>query len=51
MNELVAYLSGKKTYLVAILYATLGIIQQDQDMVLQAVLIFTGRSALKKLEK
>ena len=51
MEKIIAFLSGRKTFLVGGLMIILGIIQQDQQLILEGLgLIFlrTGVAGLKK---
>lgn len=51
MEKLLVFLSGKKTYVVAGLMLILGIIQQDQTMIMEALAIAFLRNGVAGVKK
>lgn len=50
MKNIFTFLSGKKTYIVAILGLIYGILTKDMSIIEVSLLGITGRSAISKLE-
>lgn len=48
MQSVVAFLSGKKTYIVAVLMVALGLLQGNNDMVLQGLAVIGLRLGIAK---
>ena len=46
-----AKLSGKKTYIIAILMIILGILNQDQEILLEGIGLLVLRAGIAKIEK
>ena len=51
MNKLMSLFSGKKTYIVGILFIVLGLMQGDNSMVLQGLGFMTVRSGIAKMTR
>ena len=49
IKSIVDLLSGKKTYIIAGLMIVLGILQKDQNLVLQGLAVMSGRAAIAKM--
>lgn len=50
MNKVMEFLSGKKTYIAAVLTILLGIVQQDNQMIMEGLMVIFLRQGVKKLE-
>lgn len=50
LHEYWTWLSGKKTYVIGILMIALGLLQGDNQMVLEGLGVMTLRHGIKKLE-
>lgn len=50
MRKIISYLSGKKTYIVAIVGLVYGLLQGDKNIIEISLLGLTGRAAIAKLE-
>ena len=48
MEQVVAFFSGKKTYIIGGLMITLGLLQGDKEMVLEGLAFITLRAGLSK---
>jgi hypothetical protein len=48
-NKIVAFFSGKKTYLIGALMIALGLLQHNTDMVMQGFAVISGRAAIAKM--
>lgn len=49
MKKLVDFLKGKKTYIVGMLMVVLGLLNDDQQMLLDGLGFMTVRAAIKKM--
>lgn len=48
--QIIAFLKGKKTYIVAALMIVLGLLQGDNQLILEGLGILTLRAGIKKTE-
>lgn len=48
MKSIIAFTSGKKAYLVGVLMILLGVLQSNNDMVLQGLAVITIRAGISK---
>lgn len=48
MKDLIAFFSGKKTYLIGLLMVVLGILQNDNQMILEGIGFITLRAGVAK---
>ena len=52
LNNIQRLLKGKKVYLVGIVMIILGMLQDfDQNLIMQGLLVLTGRAAIAKINK
>ncbi len=49
MKTIISFFSGKKAYIVGILMVVLGILQGNQDMILQGLSVITIRAGIAKI--
>lgn len=49
MNSVISFVSGKKTYIIAALMVVLGLLQGDNDMVLQGLAFVGLRLGIAKI--
>lgn len=47
---MIEYLKGKKSYIVGALMIILGVLQQDQNLVLSGISVMTLRAGIAKLD-
>ena len=50
IDTIVEFFGGKKTYIVGIIMIVLGILQDNQELILQGILVLTGRAAIAKIK-
>ncbi len=48
MKELIAFFSGKKTYIIGLLMIILGILQNNNQMILEGIGFITLRAGVEK---
>lgn len=49
LKDFKLFLSGKKAYIVGILMVALGLMTDNLDMVMQGLVVITGRAAIAKI--